>query len=422
MNTKVSHITLRPKTIIIPERFRIEYGDLNDLGKSLEEKGQLQTILLHKESDGSFELIAGARRLLSLIQKEVESVECLFKEGLTPVEKRELEIEENIKRKDFTFVEEVKWKEELKKLYETKHPPGIFSTGSRSGAVSAVAKRLGESDSNVDRDIELAEGLRQFPELTKEKNKAAAYKKLKQMEAQLMHEILADRKKDINPNFTLIHGDSCIEIEKIKDGSVDLIITDPAWGVDNDTSQMLSDSDETFDDSVETAFSTLRRITPHLFRVAAIQSHMYMFFATKFYTQVFAILSQAGWEIEPIPLIWIKTTGNNIYPYKKFTPKYETIFFCNKGGRYLSYPSDATFGPIPVPQDKIHPNQKPIKLIKIFIELSSVPGEVVFDPFAGSGVVGKAALELGRKAILCEKDLTFYNKIKLMEVENVKKD
>lgn len=52
---------------------------------------------------------------------------------------------------------------------------------------------------------------------------------------------------------------------------------------------------------------------------------------------------------------------------------------------------------------KIHPCEKPSKLAEIMIETSSLPGELVLDPFAGSGSTGVAAAKLGRKCILIEK-------------------
>jgi site-specific DNA-methyltransferase (adenine-specific) len=48
--------------------------------------------------------------------------------------------------------------------------------------------------------------------------------------------------------------------------------------------------------------------------------------------------------------------------------------------------------------DKIHPTQKPVKLLKKLIEIFTDPGDVVIDPVAGSGSTIVAALELGRKA------------------------
>lgn len=52
----------------------------------------------------------------------------------------------------------------------------------------------------------------------------------------------------------------------------------------------------------------------------------------------------------------------------------------------------------------LHPAQKPIKLLEALISLVTQPGQVVLDPFAGSGSTGQAAANLGRKYILVEKD------------------
>ena len=43
-----------------------------------------------------------------------------------------------------------------------------------------------------------------------------------------------------------------------------------------------------------------------------------------------------------------------------------------------------------------HPTQKPLRLLKRMIQLSSRPGDLVFSPFAGSGSECLAAAELGR--------------------------
>ncbi len=51
-----------------------------------------------------------------------------------------------------------------------------------------------------------------------------------------------------------------------------------------------------------------------------------------------------------------------------------------------------------------HPTTKPIALMSELVELFSFTGNVVLDPFAGSGTTGVAALRLGRRCILIEKD------------------
>lgn len=51
-----------------------------------------------------------------------------------------------------------------------------------------------------------------------------------------------------------------------------------------------------------------------------------------------------------------------------------------------------------------HPTTKPLRLMTELVELFSFEGNVVLDPFAGSGTTGVAALRLGRRCILIEKD------------------
>lgn len=55
-----------------------------------------------------------------------------------------------------------------------------------------------------------------------------------------------------------------------------------------------------------------------------------------------------------------------------------------------------------------HPYAKPITLIEKLVLMYSKPGDTIFDPFAGSGTVGIAALSLGRKYVGCEINPIFH--------------
>lgn len=57
-----------------------------------------------------------------------------------------------------------------------------------------------------------------------------------------------------------------------------------------------------------------------------------------------------------------------------------------------------------VHHNDLHPWRKPLSLIKRFIKLYTNPGDVVLDPFAGSGVVAEACLQLDRKFICFDID------------------
>lgn len=58
----------------------------------------------------------------------------------------------------------------------------------------------------------------------------------------------------------------------------------------------------------------------------------------------------------------------------------------------------------PSPQERIHPTQKPVGLVREFIELFSRQGDLVLDPFAGSATTVMAAVELRRRVLAFEND------------------
>lgn len=60
-------------------------------------------------------------------------------------------------------------------------------------------------------------------------------------------------------------------------------------------------------------------------------------------------------------------------------------------------------------EERIHPTQKPVKLIERLILASSNKGDLVLDPFGGSASTGIASLNTGRRFILFEKDEEYYN-------------
>ena len=61
-----------------------------------------------------------------------------------------------------------------------------------------------------------------------------------------------------------------------------------------------------------------------------------------------------------------------------------------------------------MPEDRYHPTQKPLSLIKWILENYTQSNNVVFDPFMGSGTTGVACVQMGRKFIGCEIDPGYF--------------
>ena len=395
--------------IEIPPRFRVEYGDLESTKKSIKEKGLINPITVSRLDGDKYRLVAGMRRILCCQQLGIEEVPCSIRDEIDEISLRELEIIENLERKQFTWPEELRATETLVELREKKKS-SLWSTGGRVQA--EIAEELGVSEGKLSEDMMLARGLKEFPELAQEEKRTTALKKLKSLHEQRARKIIAGLLNKEVEGTTLIRGDSEVELDKLSADSVNLIITDPPWGVFIENDEFVQGYIEKFEDAWPGVCLLLSKCLPKMYRVLAPGSHMYFFFATKMYCEIKALLVEAGFEVAPIPLIWYKKTGQNIFPQKKFTPTYETIFFCSKGDRSLNYPSTAVFE-FSVPSQKVHPTQKPQELLEEFIKISSVEGEVVLDPFAGSGSTLMAGKKLGRKVIGIELSEHYYNVIKV---------
>jgi DNA modification methylase len=80
--------------------------------------------------------------------------------------------------------------------------------------------------------------------------------------------------------------------------------------------------------------------------------------------------------------------------------------FAHKGRRPLTGGRRSNVFQVPKipPGALVHPTQKPAGVIRPLIQKSSRPGDIVLDPFAGSGTTGVVASEEGRRYVLIEQD------------------
>jgi site-specific DNA-methyltransferase (adenine-specific) len=128
------------------------------------------------------------------------------------------------------------------------------------------------------------------------------------------------------------------------------------------------------------------------YRVLAKNAHAYVMCdqETAFYIR--PIGEAAGFRFWK-PVIWHKTGGLGMgYHWRA---SYEMILFFEKGKRRLNDLGQPDLIPYPKVRNA-YPTEKPVGLIEKFISNSSLPGEVVIDPFVGSGATGEAACKLGR--------------------------
>jgi len=111
---------------------------------------------------------------------------------------------------------------------------------------------------------------------------------------------------------------------------------------------------------------------------------------------------EGGWTFWKA-LIWHKAPGKLGGGYH-YRAQHEMVLFFEKGKRKLSNLSAPDVLVYPRVKSPAIATQKPVELLSVLIGASSVPGELVIDPFCGSGSTGVAAVSCGRRFQGCDLD------------------
>ena len=180
--------------------------------------------------------------------------------------------------------------------------------------------------------------------------------------------------------------------------SLDLVITDPAYeslekhrAVGTTTRLKVSKASS---NNWFTIFPNARfgELFAEVYRVLKRDTHFYLLCDAETMFVAKPEAEQAGFKFWK-PLVWDKCTIGMGYHYRA---RYELILFFEKGKRRLNDLGVADI--ITVPRIRGgYPAEKPPEVAEVLIRQSSVAGDVVADPFMGSGSVGVAALRQGRR-------------------------
>ena len=463
--------------IIVKARARVDMGeDFPQLVESIRLRGQMNPLLLHKKD---FQLLAGFRRLTALQQLGHTEAKVRFYEDLTPVDKKIIEVEENI-HKTLTWDERAKLYAEIHALQQDEHGKRVKGHKSGGWGLADSAEMLGLSEGNLSKDLTLADALEVLPELGKLSSRRQALKMVDRIqEAAILSEIARRDEEDVttvgsvSKPYTMHRGDAVKYLkEMVEDETIDLVIFDPPWGVHihEIASSRGPKGEKTSykDDSEDTAVNLALNLLPEIHRVMKEDAHMYMFIGVQYRDYYLDILTNfdtllkridlwktlfpeadkslsafkkevernqklRDWKfhVEEVPLIWVKEGGGYTDFEHKFMPRYEAVLFCSKGikKRLNEVTSNVFEVQRPLTTERTHTQEKPLELIQKFIKVSSQPHEIVLDPCAGSFSTTIAATLMGRRSIAIDNDELCYikgmNRVKgLLEINDgdVEKD
>jgi len=235
----------------------------------------------------------------------------------------------------------------------------------------------------------------------------------------------------------IVVGDCVAEMTKLPAGSVDLVFADPPYNlqlqgdlkrpddskvdaVDDDWDKFSSFS--AYDDFTRAWLMAARRAMKPSATLWVIGSYHNIF-------RVGSILQDLGfWILNDV--MWRKTNPMPNFRGRRFTNAHETMIWAARdqgakgytfnyealkaGNEDVQVRSDWTL-PLCTGEErlkgrdgkKIHPTQKPEALLARVILSSSRPGDLILDPFSGTGTTGATAKRLGRQFIGIERDAAY---------------
>ena len=192
------------------------------------------------------------------------------------------------------------------------------------------------------------------------------------------------------------------------DGIMDVLCTDPPYGIDAQAFGDMADNAHKYDDSYATWNVLARGLARESYRIAKPHAHAYVFCDWSRFAELSLWFEDAGWDVWPRPLIWSK--GNGMLAKPKLGPRYtyEVILYANKGKKEVQVVGAPDVIQLPQNKDLRHAAEKPVALYTALLERSVLPGDHVVDPFMGSGTIFPAANHLKVRATGIELDKTSY--------------
>ncbi len=208
------------------------------------------------------------------------------------------------------------------------------------------------------------------------------------------------------------NGNSLEILETLEDGCIDIVLTDPPYGIDYVSNRSTDENAITkrglLNDGKDEAFDLLDKTCEILQRKTAVNSHLYFFCSWSVFSKFEAIISK--YFTIKTPIVWDKGNKGSGDLENDWGNQTEIIIYCVKGKKLVNNRRGNLISVARLHTSKmIHPTQKPNELIKQILEVSATKGDFVVDPFMGSGSTIKVCNEMNLKSLGIELDKEMFN-------------
>jgi ParB family chromosome partitioning protein len=393
-------------------RQRKKLANIDELADSIARLGLINPIVI----DENGTLVAGERRLTACIQLGWDNIPVQFAEDLDEYTLQCIEFEENVKRSDLEWQEEVAAVARLHALKVANEP---------DWSIEDTADLIGSSRNYVGQRIAVAKAL-DNPTVAKADTFSTALNITKR-DAERKKSNILDTISGSLPGITQnqptdeelenwdkprpekiipLINESFIDWQASYSGTkFNLIHCDFPYGINvANAPRMKAAITDYYEDSPDIYWTLVATLAGAMENVVAESAHLIFWFSPKYYADTKESLQRMGWKIADYPLIWHKSDNTGVAPDPQRGPRqtYEMAFFGVRGDRKLTATGTKanSFAHPGKRTDAIHVSEKPCAMLRHFLSMVCDDYSYVLDPTCGSGNAIKVAQDLGASKVL----------------------
>lgn len=418
------------------ERQRKVLKDINILADSIRKTGLINPPVVTQD----FVLVAGERRLTAC--RDVlgwTHIPVQLTDDLPKDELHLIELEENVKRLDLDWKDEVLAVEEYHRLrMETEEDWNATQTATALGyaSPSTVTRKLDVAEVLLDGQNSLVNSADKFSVASGLVERAKARKQA-DLSTLLSGQVQApqplpveeptgpEEAKTTTPKIPSVPLDTLvaspavpletIEFQDWLDANKHLgpqfnfVHCDFPYGVNADRhKQGASDKFGGYEDSADVYYDLLGTLAEAMDTIIAPSAHLIFWFSMDYYQFTLEALTNMGWTVNPFPLIWHKSDNSGTLPDPKRGPRriYETAFMASRGDRLVVQPV-ANVSAYPNVK-AVHMSEKNVNVLAHFFRMIVDENTRMIDPTCGSANAPIIAEHLGAASVLgLERDPEF---------------
>lgn len=409
---------------------RKDLKDVESLADSISRIGLLHPVIIDENSI----IITGGRRLAAhklLVEKgktNFQKIPTILRNELSDSMRRVIELEENVKRADLDWQEqalaileldailvisEPNWLVDdradyigvgrthyyrwiaIAKAVQSGHPLVCAAPGP-SQAFNIIERERDRKQDNVMNAL--------FTEL-QEQNKDTETEQLALDDTPLERPMPGKLTAPIKIAPVIQQGNFHEWAPSYTGPAFNLIHCDFPYGLDHGNSDQGGAKGrwESYDDKEDVYWQLIKTFLKHRDQFMLPSCHIIFWFSMKFYGETIRLFNELAPELDInyLPLIWHKTDNKGIIRDVKHTPRhvYETALFITRGDRQIIKAVGDAYGAPTRKAEAGHISEKPVPVLRHFMQLCVDGYSEVFDPTAGGGSAIRAAHSMGAKRV-----------------------